>query len=261
MAKAITVDINEAIGTISLNRPNAMNTYNEEMALDLLRAFESLDNNKAVRVILLRGEGKAFCAGGDIKMFADKLSEMPGNIPDMMEVLNTTISSMLAAKKPILAVVHGSVAGVGMSFMMACDLVIAAEDTKFTMAYAGIGLTADGGASYLLPRIVGQRRATQMLLMPEVFSAKHALDIGLINWVASEKDIEATTTKLLSKLANGPTLVYKRIKHLLCSTWEKELDDQLLAEMYAFTECCSSKDFARGVRAFLQKEAPKFAGD
>lgn len=261
MYKAITVEINESIATVSLNRPEAMNTYNEVMALDLLRAFESLDNNKEVRAILLRGVGKVFCAGGDINMFADKLDDMPGNIPDMMEVLNATITTMLTAKKPILAMVHGSVAGVGMSLMMACDLVVATENTKFTMAYAGIGLTADGGASYLLPRIVGQRRATQMLLMPDVFSAKHALDIGLINWLASDGDIGATSQKLLHKLANGPTLVYKRVKQLLCSTWEKDLDDQLLAEMYAFTECCSSQDFSRGVKAFLAKQKPQFLGD
>ena len=260
MYKVITVEVTEAIGTITLNRPMAMNTYNEDMALDLLRAFEALNNNNDVRAILLCGAGKVFCAGGDITMFADKLSDMPGNIPDMMEVLNTTITTMLTAKKPILASVQGSVAGVGMSFMMACDLVIAAESTKFTMAYAGIGLTPDGGASYLLPRIVGQRRAAHMLLLPEVFSAQHAVNIGLINWAVKDDEFENTSQKLINKLANGPTLAYKRVKQLLSSTWEKPVDDQLLAEMYAFTECCSSKDFARGVNAFLHKEKPEFIG-
>lgn len=261
MYKTIKVDIKDGIGTIALNRTEAMNTYNEAMAVDLLRAFETLNKDDSVRVILLRGEGKVFCAGGDIQVFAEKMSEMSNFVPDMMEVLNETITTMLSAKKPILASIHGSAAGVGLSFMMACDLAIASESTKFTMAYANIGLTADGGASYLLPRIVGQRRAAQMLMMPDVFTAQHAHDIGLLNWVCPDDQLIEQTEKVLNKLSHGPTLVYKRIKRLLNTTWDKPIDDQLLAEMHAFTECCGSNDFAEGVSAFLEKKYPKFQGN
>jgi 2-(1,2-epoxy-1,2-dihydrophenyl)acetyl-CoA isomerase len=261
MYKTLKVDVNDNIAIVTLARPEIMNAFNEDMALDLLRAFEALEDNADVRAILLRGEGKAFCVGGDISMFANKLADMPSNIPDMMEVLNATITTMLNASKPILASVHGAAAGVGMSFLMASDLVIASESCKFNIAYAGIGLTPDGGASYLLPRLVGQRRAAQMLLLPEVFSSSHAVEIGLVNWIAKDDELDKETSNLMYRLANGPTLAYKRAKHLLSMTWHKNIDDQLLEEMHAFTECTISKDFSRGVTAFLNKQLPIFEGD
>lgn len=261
MFENLKVDINDNVAIISLARPDAMNAYNEAMAIEFLRAIEQADANQDVRAILLRGEGKCFCAGGDIGMFATKMDSMPGNVPEMMEILNTTITTMLNASKPILASVHGSVAGVGMSFMLACDLVIASESCKFTMAYAGIGLTPDGGASYLLPRIVGQKKAMQMFLLPEVFSAEKAERMELINWIAKDEELDKQTSAIMYKLANGPTIALKKAKQLLTGTWERNIEDQLMAEMYAFTECTTTKDFARGVDAFLQKQKPVFEGD
>lgn len=261
MSQAVKLDIDAGIATIILSRPDAMNCYNEDMAHQLLRVFEQVDVNDNVRVVLLKGEGRSFCAGGDIDYFAEKLDNMPGNIPDIIEILNTTITTMLSLSKPIFAVAHGSVAGVGMSFIMACDLVLATTETKFNMAYAGIGLTPDGGASYLLPRIVGHKRAMQMFMLPEIFSAQQAVELGLINWAIEPSRLHVKQDEIIKQLSTGPTKVFKRVKRLLDQTWRNELDDQLLAEMYAFTESCVNQDFKRGVKAFLDKQKPKFEGN
>ena len=144
MEKTVNLEIVDHIAIVSFARPEKMNSFDHQVAVDLLRIFEKIQKNRDVRAVLLRGEGRVFCVGGDIKMFADKLDEMPSNIPDTMEVLNSLIMLMRNLSKPILVSAHGAVAGIGMSFLMVADLAIAAESTQFTLAYANIGLTPDG---------------------------------------------------------------------------------------------------------------------
>jgi 2-(1,2-epoxy-1,2-dihydrophenyl)acetyl-CoA isomerase len=260
MYNTINLDINDNIAIITLARKEAMNAFNPEMGGELLHAFTTIEADHDVRAVLLRGDGKVFCVGGDIRFFAEKLDTMPANIPDTMEVMNTLITTMRSLKKPILASVHGSVAGIGLSFLMACDLAIAAKNTQFTLAYAGIGLTPDGGASYFLPRLVGQRMATQMMFLPELMSAERALELTLLNWVVDDEKLDETTTKIMYQLANGPTLVYGRAKELLEASWSNNLEDQLTQEMHVFTESTISGDFRIGVESFLKKSAPVFEG-
>lgn len=261
MYETINIEICDSTAIVTLARPEAMNAFNPKMGSELLQIFTELESNKDVRAILLRGEGNAFCVGGDIRYFSDNLDQMPGNIPDTMEVLNTLITTMRGLNKPILASVHGSVAGVGLSFLLACDLAIAAQSTQLTLAYAGIGLTPDGGASYWLPRIVGQRMATQMMLLPELMSAERAQQLTLVNWVVEDNELDKATSKIMRQLANGPTLAYAHSKSLLESSWDNNLEDQLAHEMRAFTECTTSQDFRHGVESFLKKTAPTFEGN
>ena len=261
MSKTIEVDINDSIATITLSRQAAMNTYNEQMAREMLQAIESVSMNDAVRAILLNAKGKVFSAGGDINMFAENLDKMPHNIPEIMEILNETIMLMSTCSKPILASVHGVVAGVGLSFMLAADLVLCADDTRFTLAYAGIGLPCDGGASFTLPRIVGRKKATEMMMLPEIFDAQTALNLGLVNWLVSANDLENETKKYITKLSQGPSTVYKRVKDLLNKSEQNNLEDQLAEEMHAFTECTQTNDFRNGVTAFLKKEKAEFKGN
>jgi 2-(1,2-epoxy-1,2-dihydrophenyl)acetyl-CoA isomerase len=183
---------------------------------------------------------------------------MPSNIPDTMEVLNSLIMLLRNLYKPILVSVHGAVAGIGMSFLMAADLAIAAESTQFTLAYANIGLTPDGGASYFLPRIVGQRRAMQLAMLPEKISAKEALSLGLLNWVVSDQDLEMKTKELIEKLSHGPTKAYGLMKRLINS--DVSLEDHLQSEIHAFTECTMTQDFRHGVEGFLNKTPAIFEG-
>jgi 2-(1,2-epoxy-1,2-dihydrophenyl)acetyl-CoA isomerase len=259
--KTLRIDIQDNVGIITLLRPETLNAFNAAMAVDLLRAFEVVGTDNNVRAVLLRGDGAAFCVGGDIKEFSSKMERMPADVPDMIEVLNAAITTLQNLPKPVLASVHGAVAGVGVSLMLACDLAIAGESTQFLLAYTKIGLTPDGGASYFLPRIIGQRRAMQMALLPEKIGSAQALDWGLINWVAKDSELEKTTHELLNRLANGPTIAFARTKQLINKTWHRNIDDQLQAEMHAFTECTISKDFRLGVEAFINKKTPVFNGD
>ena len=261
MYKTLKVDINDNIAIITLAREQHHNAFDHDMAIDLLRAFEAVQTDQDVRAVLLRADGKVFSVGGDIKMFADKLDSMPADVPDTMEVLNATITTMVNLSKPILVAVHGAVAGVGLSLMLACDLAIAAAETQFTLAYADLGLTPDGGATYLLPRIVGTRKAMQMALLPERLTAVEALELGLVNWVVANEQFDKQTMILMHKLANGPSIVYKRAKELINHSWQRKLEDQLTSEMHAFTECTTTKDFRRGIEAFLHKNKAIFLGD
>jgi 2-(1,2-epoxy-1,2-dihydrophenyl)acetyl-CoA isomerase len=162
--------------------------------------------------------------------------------------------------KPVLASVHGSVAGVGVSLMMACDLVIAAENTKFTMAYSGLGISPDGGASYNLPRMVGVKKAMEWLLLSDIFNAEDAKLNGLINWVVPEDQLKDKTDRLMQRLANGPTNSYANTKKLMSQTWDHSLEKQLEIEGLAFESCTTSADFKAGVTHFIHKTRPVFLG-
>ena len=206
MTSTISFSQNQSLATISFNRPDAMNSFNEAMAQELEAITEQVRNDTSIRAVLLKGEGSLFMAGGDIRFFQSNLQQMSKFIMKMIRHLNASIINLMQMPKPVLASVHGSVAGVGMSFMMAADLVIAAEDTKFTMAYSGLGASPDGGASYNLPRIVGSKKALEMIMFSELLDAKTMHQLGLINWVTSAAKLTEETETIVKRLVNGPTL-------------------------------------------------------
>jgi len=251
----------ENIATITFNRPDAMNCFNQKMADELKAVTHEIKKNDQVRAVLLQGSGHLFMAGGDIQFFYKNLPTMPEGILEIVQTLNEAVINLMHMPKPVLASVHGSVAGVGMSLMMACDLVIAAADTKFTMAYSGIGISPDGGASYLLPRLVGTKKAMEWLLLSEVFDATTAQLHGLINWTCPADQLTAQTKKLLDRLAQGPTYSYAKTKRLVNETWNHSLPEQLVDEGEAFIACSISKDFHSGVTHFLNKTKPTFVGE
>lgn len=249
-----------SIATIGFNRPQAMNAFNHIMAQELLVATNEIKADTAIRAVLLSGMGKLFMAGGDIQFFHQHLATMPHGVSDIVENLNQVIHNLMTMPKPVLASVHGSAAGVGVSLMLACDLVMASEDTKFTMAYSGLGISPDGGASFNLPRNVGMKKAMEWLLLPDLFSAAEAKAHGLINWVVPAAELEAATQKCLARLAAGPSFSYAHIKQLLQASLHNTLDAQLELEKEAFIACTTSDDFATGVKSFLQKQKPEFVG-
>ena len=178
----------------------------------------------------------------------------------IVRTLNATIHNLMHMPKPVLASVHGSVAGVGISLMLATDLVIAAENTKFTTAYSGIGISPDGGCSFQLPRLVGAKKAMEWLLLSDIFDAYEAKNQGLINWVVSEDQLEKNTHKILTRLAKGPAQSYASIKRLVNSTWQETLSNQLEEEGRAFAACSVTQDFQSGVKGFLTKKQVEFVG-
>lgn len=260
MLETLQFSIENHIATISFNRPQAMNTFNQAMSFELEALTEQVKLDETIRAVLLKGSGDLFMAGGDIRFFYETLDKMPAGVMKMVRTLNASISNLMQMPKPVVASVHGSVAGAGVSLMMACDLAIAAHNTKFTLAYSGIGVSPDGGASYNLPRLVGARKAMQWLLLSEVFDAETALANGLINWVCDPHQLQAETEKLLVKLVNGPTQSYAEIKRLLNQSAKNSLETQLELEGHAFERCSMSHDFHLGVTGFMNKSKPVFTG-
>lgn len=260
MTKTISLEIKDSIASIIFNRPEAMNSFNGEMAEELEMITHQVQIDKAVRAVLLKGAGALFMAGGDLRYFKDNLASMEKVVMITARRLNACIQNLMYMPKPVLAAVHGSVAGVGMSLMMACDLVIAAENTKFTMAYSGIGASADGGASFNLPRHVGLKKAMEIILLSEVFDAKTAQSIGLINWVVPDDQLTQQAEKILNRLVQGPTQAYAQIKKLINQYTENDLAKHLELEGESFAKCAVTEDFKEGITSFLQKKKANFKG-
>lgn len=261
MSETLLFSVHDHIATIAFNRPFAMNSFDETMGQELEKITQTVREDSKIRAVLLKGEGSLFMAGGDIQFFQKNLNTLPQHVLKIIDTLNNSIKNLTQMPKPVLASVHGSVAGVGMSFMLACDLVIASIDTKFTMAYSGIGISPDGGASYHLPRVVGQKKAMELILLSEIFNAQTALQYGLVNWVVNINELEENTNALLKRLVKGPTFSFAKTKMLMNETWNYSLDEQLQREAIAFKDCCETKDFKMGVESFMRKEKPLFQGE
>ncbi|MEO8402724.1 MAG: enoyl-CoA hydratase-related protein [Gammaproteobacteria bacterium] len=260
MTDTLLFTVADNIATISFNRPAAMNCFNRIMADELESITEQIKLDHSIRAVLLKGAGQLFMAGGDIHFFYETLDKMPGGVMKIVRTLNASIMNLMQMPKPVLASVHGSVAGVGLSFMLACDLVIAADNTKFTMAYSGIGISPDGGASFTLPRTVGAKKAMEWMLFPDLFDAQTALTHGLINWSVPPEKLTEETEHKLKHLANGPTQSYAHVKHLLNETWNHGLETQLEHEGRSFEACTMTTDFKAGVTSFVKKKKPEFIG-
>jgi 2-(1,2-epoxy-1,2-dihydrophenyl)acetyl-CoA isomerase len=213
-----------------------------------------------IRAVIVSGAGKAFMAGGDVANFHANLPDMPRLFRGMAGAFHEMIQAMRSLPKPILAKVHGPCAGGGLSVMLACDLAVAAEGAKFTLAYANIGTSPDGGSTHHLPRVVGLRRALELAMVVDPFDAKRAAELGLVNWVVPDAELDARADTIAQRLAQGPTLAYARTKALMNATFEQPFHAQLAAEIDGFASCAESKDFAEGVTAFVEKRKPRFEG-
>jgi 2-(1,2-epoxy-1,2-dihydrophenyl)acetyl-CoA isomerase len=255
MFETLLLSIKDNIATITFNRPAAMNSFNNQMADELKVLTEQIRNDNNIRVVLLKGAGPLFMAGGDIRFFYERLESMPAGVMDIVQTLNISITNLMEMTKPVLASVHGSVAGVGVSFIMAADLVISADNTKFTMAYSGIGASMDGGASFNLPRLVGIKKAMEWSLLSDIFDAETAKAYGLINWVVPQNKLVSETENILHRLAKGPSQSYACIKRLMNETWQHSLKTQLENEAHAFAACSATDDFKNRVTRFLEKKA------
>jgi len=258
--KTLLFSIEDHIATIRFNRPTAMNSFDKTMADELETLTEQVKTDDTIRAVLLQGAGPLFMAGGDIRFFNDSLDTMPAGVMNIVRTLNASIINLMSMPKPVVGSVHGSVAGVGIGLMMACDVVIAADNTKFVTAYSGIGITPDGGVTFNLPRLVGAKKAMEWILLSEPFDAHTAHAHGLINWVVPPDKLAEQTAQLLQRLVTGPTQSYAHAKRLINQTWQHSLETQLEREGEAFAACSITQDFKAGVQGFLQKTQPKFSG-
>ena len=260
MSKTLLYSVAGSVATITLNRPQVMNALDADMIMQLRAVCEQACDDAVVRAIVLRGNGPAFLAGGDVALFHANLPRLPEMVGKLAGELHHAIMALRRAAKPVLASVHGAVAGAGISLLAAADLALAAADAKFTLAYGRIAASPDGGSTYFLPRLVGVRRALEMALLSDTFDAHTAREIGLVNWVVPAAELAAETEKIAGRLASGPTVAYGETKALVNQSFDNTLERQLEAEAQAFARCARTADLAEGVTAFVQKRAPRFTG-
>lgn len=259
---AVTYEADGPVAILTLNRPDSLNAVNPDMVAGLLAASARAASDTEVRAVVVRGAGKSFMAGGDLRWFRDQLALPPdqrrSGFSALIAGVHAAIANFKRMDKPVIAAVHGAVAGFGLSLMLAADLALAAEDAYFTLAYSNIGLSPDGGATWSLPRHLGMKRAMEIALLGDRFNACRALDLGLLNRIVTQDRLEQEAIALATRLAAGATGALARTKALLNQSFDRSLEEQLLAEQMNFVDCAGEPDFGEGVSAFLEKRKPAF---
>lgn len=261
-ADPIVLTRSGAVATLTFNRPAVLNVLDVAMMDALVAHTGAVAADSSLRVLLLRGAGPHFMAGGDLRCFADLLAEPPADLAGAFERIvlrvQTAIENLHRMPQIAVAAVHGAVAGFGLSIAAACDVVVAADNAVFASAYRHIGVTPDGGATWSLPRTVGLRRALDICLLGERFGADEAQRIGLVSRVVARDELDATVAGIVTRLESGPRIALRNVKQLLRDSFDRSLAVQLEAEAKSFAECAATPDFAEGVDAFLAKRPPRF---
>ncbi|HEX6576894.1 MAG TPA: enoyl-CoA hydratase-related protein [Jiangellaceae bacterium] len=261
MTPPVLYTVDDGLATITLNRPDQMNSLDLPTKLALRDRVLDAATDRAVRAVLLTGSGRAFCVGQDLREHAEALARDDADLGATVHEHYIPIASALATMdKPVVAGVNGIAAGAGAAFAFACDLRIVASGAKFALAFAGIGLSCDSGSSWTLPRLVGWARARELLLLPRTVTADEALEIGLATEVVADGDVLDRATALTRQLAAGPTVAYGAIRRALSYSATRELEDALSFEAELMRLTGATGDHRGAVTAFLAKERPIFHG-
>lgn len=256
----VILDREGLVAHLRFNRPLVLNAISQDLADALADACARIAADGRARAVLLSGEGRSFMAGGDISAFHAAGENAPAVVDAIIGKVHEAVRVLTSLPVPVIAAVHGPVAGVGLSMMLAADVILAAEETRFVLAYPRIGASPDGGATWALPRVLGLRRALGFALLGEEMDAPAALAAGLINKVYPAVLLMEQARELAHKLANGPTLAFGRTKALLRQSPDHDLAAQLEAERAAFVAGAGTEDFLEGVTAFLEKRPARFNG-
>ena len=250
--------------TIELARPETLNAWNNQFGLDLLDAVQRVGADDSVRAVVIRGEGRAFSSGADLKDMSGRQDRSGDGAPDVRTTLteryHPIITGVRTMPKPVIAAVRGPAVGIGLSLALSCDLVVASDTAFFMLAFVNIGLVPDGGSSLLVPARVGFTRAIEMALLGERVDAERALQWGLINAVYADADFDDAVAALAERLAKGPTRSYAGSKRQLNNWLYARMDEQLELEADIQQEMAGSSDFIEGVTAFVQKRPASFGG-
>ena len=260
MSNSILLKIENKIAFITLNRPEVFNSFNREMALSLQSILDDCETNNDVRAIVITGEGKAFCAGQDLKeVTSPELN--PGFKKILEEHYNPIILRIRNIEKPIIAAVNGVAAGAGANIALACDIVVAHEKAHFIQAFSLIGLIPDSAGTYFLPRLIGFQKATALAMLGDKISAEEAERLGMIYKFVPSKEFEETVQRIAQKLANMPTKALGLIKQTFNQSLTNTLEEQLALESKLQIEAAGTEDYAEGVAAFIEKRTPNFKGN
>ena len=264
MSKVLLNIDSRGVAPATVNRPESGNAYDEGMLGLLADGVGQLAGNESIRALVIRGAGTHFMAGGDIRGFHKSLTtEKEAHLAGFeMRVVKAhqAIYQIRRMNKPVLASVQGAAAGFGLSLILNCDLAIASDDAFFTLAYRHIGLSADGGATYFLPRVVGERKALEIALLGERFTAQEAKAQNILNWVVPKEKLAEETAKMARKLADGPTFALGVAKRLIRTSFDNSWDEHSHREAEGLAACAATEDHFEGLSAFLEKRKAAFKG-
>jgi 2-(1,2-epoxy-1,2-dihydrophenyl)acetyl-CoA isomerase len=262
-AAPVLVTRENGLAILTLNRPEAYNAMNLDLGQALLEALIDCDEDADVRAVMITGAGAAFCAGGDIRAMrasADADGRAGPFLKRLTVYVHGLVATMARMPKPVIGAINGAAAGAGMSLALACDLLVAAEGARFTMAYTKIGIAPDGSSTFFLPRLVGAKRAYELIARNRPLSAAEAQALGIVNQIYADDSFAAHAKAYAAELAAGPTQALGHAKRLLTMSPGSPLETQMEYERQAIAACGNSADFAEGTMAFLEKRAPAFTG-
>jgi 2-(1,2-epoxy-1,2-dihydrophenyl)acetyl-CoA isomerase len=254
---SVQVETRGAVALVTLSRPESFNTLNLEMAMDLLAAAMTCGRNPAVRAVVLTGAGRHFCFGGDLRAMAAKAPGVDGYLRELTGYLHSAISHFVRMDAPVIAAVNGTAAGAGVGLVAMSDLAVCGRSSKFNLAYTGVGLTPDGGTSFLLPRSIGAKRTMEMMLLNRALSAAEALEWGLVNQVAADGELLDEAFRLAERLAAGATGAFGKTKRLLAHSLGG-FESQMVLESETIASQSVTSEGTEGINAFLEKRKADF---
>ncbi|NHM31245.1 enoyl-CoA hydratase/isomerase family protein [Neobacillus terrae] len=246
-----------AVLSLTLNRPESLNAFSPDMILGLTKAIKEAQQNPEIRVIVLSGSGRSFSAGGDVKSMGQANAV---GVYEHIGRLNECILTMKETEKPIIAAVHGFAAGAGFNLALACDLIIAADNSQFALSFSQVGLISDGGGSYFVPRLVGPHLAKQFFFSAEPIPAERLYNLGVVNYLVPLERLHEETQKIAEKFAAGPSRAYGMIKKLVDHSFNATLEEILEQERITQTMMVTTDDHKEGISAFKEKRKPNFTG-
>jgi len=259
--RTVLLDFSGGVATLRLNRPDKGNAIDTDMAADLAEAATQIAETADVRAVLITGNGQNFTVGGDLSLFAGTArDQLPNRLRRMIDSYHMAIERLTSIDAPVVAAVRGGAGGGGLGLLYAADIVIAAEDARFALGYGALGLTADGGNTWFLPRMVGMRRAQELFLLNRRLTAQEALALGLVSRLAPSETVDTEAAALAATLAAGPTRAYGAVRRMLRQSFETGLSDQLEAEKESIVAASRSNDAQEGIAAFVAKRIPQFRG-
>ncbi|HEY7416144.1 MAG TPA: enoyl-CoA hydratase-related protein [Ktedonobacteraceae bacterium] len=254
----LLVQQDEGVVTITMNRPDVLNAFNDLMLHELTEAVEEAAQNETIRCVVLTGAGRAFGSGQDLAVFSSRSGN--GTVSEHLKKYHRLMLALRSMPKPTIAAVRGVAAGISCNIALACDLRIAADNARFIEAFARIGLVPDGGGGYFLPRLIGLGKALEMAMLADEMSGEEAARIGLVNKCVPVAEFEAATTMLAQRLAQGPTRAYGLVKELIYGSLDADLATSLELEGKLQDQAILTADHREGVAAFLGKRPAKYSG-
>jgi 2-(1,2-epoxy-1,2-dihydrophenyl)acetyl-CoA isomerase len=261
MSDRVALTIDGAVANLRLTRADARNAIDPGLLHGLTAATEQLSAADGLRALLITAEGPAFTVGGDLNHFKARIEDLGAELEEMIAVFHDALAGLAGLDCPIVCAVQGAAAGGGLGLLWPADVVIAADDAIFATGFARIGLSGDGGSSWWLPRLVGLRRARELIVHGRVLTAAEALDWGLVSRVVPAGELAAAAADEARRLASGPTRAYAEMRRLLHGTFERTLSDGLKEERHAMRRSGTTSDAREGIPAFIERREPRFSGE